>query len=249
MATLLGLGVAVDYGLFLVARHREQLDHGMDMDESIGKTTATSGASVVVAGSTVVIAILGLYVSSVPFVGALGLASAIVVAATMLSALTLVPAFLAISRNRVAGAVRADASRPPEAHPDHSHENSAFARWGRMVSDKPWPWAVGSLVVLLVLAVPVLSLRLGQLDAGSDPTSQSDRRAYDLIAEGFGDGANGPLTVVLTLPKESQSDTQSLLTSAQKTLTDTDGVAAVAAPSLNSDGHGRGTQRRTDHRA
>ncbi len=105
-----------------------------------------------------------------------------------------------------------------------------------MVSDKPWPWAVGSLVVLLVLAIPVLSLRLGQLDAGSDPTSQSDRRAYDLIAEGFGDGANGPLTVVLKLPKESQSDTQSLLTSAQKTLTDTDGVAAVAAPSLNSDG-------------
>src|SRR6185503_7771054 len=97
----LGLGVAVDYGLFLVARHREQLDHGMDIDESIGKTTATSGASVVIAGSTVVIAILGLYVSSVPFVGALGLASAIVVAVTMMSALTLVPAFLAISRNRV----------------------------------------------------------------------------------------------------------------------------------------------------
>ena len=235
VATLLGLGVAVDYGLFLVARHREQLDHGMDMDESIGKTTATSGASVVVAGSTVVIAILGLYVSSVPFVGALGLASAIVVAATMLSALTLVPAFLAISRNRV----RARSERREQAaggHPDHSHENSAFARWGRMVSDKPWPWAVGSLVVLLVLAIPVLSLRLGQLDAGSDPTSQSDRRAYDLIAEGFGAGANGPLTVVLTLPKESQSDTQSLLTSAQKTLTDTDGVAAVAAPSVNSDG-------------
>ena len=91
VATLLGLGVAVDYGLFLVARHREQLDHGMGMDDSIGKTTATSGAAVVVAGSTVVIAILGLYVSAVPFVGALGLASAIVVAVTMLSALTLVP--------------------------------------------------------------------------------------------------------------------------------------------------------------
>jgi putative drug exporter of the RND superfamily len=235
VATLLGLGVAVDYGLFLVARHREQLDHGMDIDESIGKTTATSGASVVIAGSTVVIAILGLYVSSVPFVGALGLASAIVVAVTMMSALTLVPAFLAISRNRV----RARSERREAAaggHPDHAHENSAFARWGRMVSDKPWPWAIGSTVVLLVLAIPVLSLRLGQLDAGTDPTSETDRRAYDLISDGFGEGVNGPLTVVLKLPKESQSDTQSLLSSAQKTLSGTDDVAAATAPALNSDG-------------
>jgi putative drug exporter of the RND superfamily len=101
VATLLGLGVAVDYGLFLVARHREQLDHGMPLEQSIGRTVATSGAAIVVAGSTVVVAILGLYVSGVAFVGALGLASAVVVAVTMLSALTLVPALLAVSGPRV----------------------------------------------------------------------------------------------------------------------------------------------------
>jgi RND superfamily putative drug exporter len=176
VATLLGLGVAVDYGLFLVARHREQLDHGMDMEDSIGKTTATSGASVVIAGSTVVIAILGLYVSAVPFVGALGAASAIVVAVTMLSALTLVPAFLGLARGRVrARGDRKVKTAAEIADVDATHENSAFARWGRKVSDKPWPWAVASTALLVLLAIPLLSLRLGQLDAGSDPTSQSDR--------------------------------------------------------------------------
>src|SRR6478672_962856 len=127
VATLLGLGVAVDYGLFLVARHREQLDHGMGVDESIGRTTATSGASVVVAGSTVVIAILGLYVSAVPFVGALGLAAAIVVAVTMVSALTLVPALLAVTRDRVRSRKDRRARRARRAATAPDHENSPFA--------------------------------------------------------------------------------------------------------------------------
>ncbi len=237
VATLLGLGVAVDYGLFLVARHREQLDHGMEMEDSIGKTTATSGASVVIAGSTVVIAILGLYVSAVPFVGALGAASAIVVAVTMLSALTLVPAFLGLARGRVrARGDRKVKTAAEIADADHTHENSAFARWGRKVSDKPWPWAVASTALLVLLAIPVLSLRLGQLDAGSDPTSQSDRRAYDLISKGFGEGVNGPLTVVLKLPKESSSDQQKLLSSAQKTLAGTKGVASAGTPAASKSG-------------
>jgi RND superfamily putative drug exporter len=235
VATLLGLGVAVDYGLFLVARHREQLDHGMPLDRSIGRTTATSGAAVVVAGSTVVVAILGLYVADVPFVGALGLASAVVVAVTMLSALTLVPAFLGF-----AGAhVRRRADRRPDAQHrspeevERAHERSGFARWGRRVSETPWPWAIGSTALLLLLAVPVLSLRLGQLDAGSDPTSQSDRRAYDLVAQGFGPGANGPITAVLELPKGAAQQTQTLLDDAQQTLAKTSGVASVSPPSVN----------------
>ena len=101
VATLLGLGVAVDYGLFLIARHREQLDHGMAVVQSAGRSTATSGAAIVVAGGTVVVAILGLYVSGVPFVGAMGLASAIVVAVTMLAALTLMPAFMGVAGQNV----------------------------------------------------------------------------------------------------------------------------------------------------
>ena len=236
VATLLGLGVAVDYGLFMVARHREQLDHGMPLDRSVARATATSGAAVVVAGSTVVIAILGLYVADVPFVGALGLASAIVVAVTMLSALTLVPAFLALAGSRVRSRRERAAGTAQGADVTAAHENSAFARWGRKVSDRPWPWAIASVALLVLLAIPLFSLRLGQLDPGTDPTSQTDRRAYDLITQGFGEGANGPLTVVLEPPAGSQKQTQSFLGSAQKTLASTSGVASVGQPSLSSSG-------------
>ena len=245
VATLLGLGVAVDYGLFLVARHREQLDHGMGIDESIARAEATSGAAVVIAGSTVVVAILGLYVSGVPFVGAMGAAAAIVVAVTMLSALTLVPSFLAIARNRVRK--RTERSKVLDAHDieraDAAHEASPFARWGRRVSRQPWPWAIGSVVVLLLLAIPLLSLRLGQLDPGTDPTSDSDRRAYDLISQGFGEGQNGPITVVLKLPKQSQSETQKLLDSASSTLAKTSDVASVA-PAVGQRRRHRGRDQR-----
>ena len=104
IATLLGLGVAVDYGLFLVARHREQLDSGMEVGRSIRRAAGTSGAAIVVAGSTVAVSVLGLYISGVGFVGSLGLAAAIVVMVTMISALTLVPAFMGLVRGRRAGA-------------------------------------------------------------------------------------------------------------------------------------------------
>jgi RND superfamily putative drug exporter len=238
VATLLGLGVAVDYGLFLVARHREQLDHGMPLERSIGRTVATSGAAIVVAGSTVVVAILGLYVSGVAFVGALGLASAVVVAVTMLSALTLVPAMLAVAGPRVRSGRdrraerKAEQEHLPVREPDH--EDSAFARWGRRVSDRPWPWAIGSVLVLVVLAIPLFWLRLGQLDAGTDPTSQSSRRAYDLITQGFGPGANGPITVVVDLP--AGADPTTVLNSISTTLKGTPGVASVGAPSVSPSG-------------
>jgi len=238
VATLLGLGVAVDYGLFLVARHREQLDHGMPLERSIGRTVATSGAAIVVAGSTVVVAILGLYVSGVAFVGALGLASAVVVAVTMLSALTLVPAMLAVAGPRVRSGrerraeKKAEQEHLPVREPDH--ENSAFARWGRMVSDRPWPWAIASVLVLVVLAIPLFWLRLGQLDAGTDPTSQSSRRAYDLLTQGFGPGVNGPITVVVELP--TGSDPNTVLGGISSTLQKTEGVASVGAPSVSPSG-------------
>ncbi len=233
VATLLGLGVAIDYGLFLVARHRETVDHGADVVDSAGHATATSGGAVVVAGGTVVVAILGLYVSGVPFVGAMGAASAIVVAVTILAALTLTPAFMGVAGKNVRAFARYRARHPVD---DAAHERSAFARWGRKVSGRPWPWAIGATVALCVLAIPLFSLRLGQLDAGTNPTTDSSRRAYDLVAEGFGPGANGPLTVVVALPTQSQQDNQTLLTNTQSTLAKTPGVASVAAPSVNSAG-------------
>ena len=234
VATLLGLGVAIDYGLFLVARHREHVDQGMDPIDSAADATSTSGGAVVVAGGTVVVAILGLYVSGVPFVGAMGAASAIVVAVAILAALTLTPAFMGVAGQNVRAFKRYRASHPTS---EEAHEHSAFARWGKMVSDRPWPWAIGSFIVLCILIVPVFSLRLGQLDAGTNPTDQTSRRAYDLVAKGFGPGANGPLAVVVSLPKGSSSDsTKTLLSDLQSTLTKTAGVASASAPDVNSSG-------------
>src|SRR5262245_2133731 len=170
IATLLGLGVAIDYGLFQVSRHREQVDRGVPVVDSIGQANARSGGAIVVAGSTVIIAILGLFVAGVPFVSALGVSAALVVAVTMLSALTLVPAFMGLarttvrsfvdrrreSRERHAAATKAAGSTAPDPRAslsseehlralDRAHENSAFARWGRRVSSRPWPWAIAAV--------------------------------------------------------------------------------------------------------
>jgi putative drug exporter of the RND superfamily len=247
IATLLGLGVAVDYGLFLVARHREQLDAGMGVLRSIRRAAGTSGAAIIVAGCTVAVSVLGLYISGVGFVGALGLAAALVVVVTMICALTLVPAFMGLVRQGVrALPARARAHKEglsaqqqaaaTAAATHEQHEHSAFARWGRMVSARPWPWGVASVVVLLVLAIPLFSITLGQPDNGTNPTADSSRRAYDLISQGFGVGANGPLTVVVKLPNQSSSDNNSLLSAMQSDISKTAGVASVTPAAINSSG-------------
>jgi putative drug exporter of the RND superfamily len=247
VATLLGLGVAIDYGLFLTARHREQLDTGMNYIQSARHAESTSGAAIVVAGSTVVVSILGLYISGVAFVGAIGLAAAIVVALTMAAALTLVPAFMGVVRENVralrsrvqarkAGETAQEQARRTAAATRTQHEHGAFARWGRMVSRKPWPWLALSVVVLLVLAIPLLSIYLGQPDNGTNPVSQTNRRAYDLLTQGFGVGSNGPLAVVVVLPKQSASANSSLLSTMQKNVAATKDVASVSPAAVNSAG-------------
>jgi RND superfamily putative drug exporter len=247
IATLLGLGVAVDYGLFMVARHREQVDSGMGVVASVRRAAGTSGAAIVVAGSTVAVSVLGLYISGVGFVGALGLAAALVVVVTMISALTLVPAFMGLARESVralTARVRArkeglsaqEQAAETAAATHEQHEHSAFARWGRMVSAHPWPWGVASVAVLVVLAIPLFSITLGQPDNGTNPTSDSSRQAYDLISQGFGVGVNGPLTVVVKLPDQSSSANSSLLSTMQSDIAKTAGVASVTPAAVNSAG-------------
>ena len=242
IATLLGLGVAVDYGLFMVARHREQLDAGRPVCQAAGRATATSGAAIVVAGSIVIVAILGLFVSGIPFINAMGVGAAVVVAVAVISAITLVPGLLGLGgrllrplpeRRRA----RHRAPRPSAAERQRAHEHGAFARWGRRVAGQPWWWLVAALVLLAALAVPLPSIQFGQVDAGADPTSETQRRAYDLIAQGFGPGANGPLTVVVSIPSgQSDDDTEKMLSDLQKQLAGTDGVASASAPTTNSAG-------------
>jgi putative drug exporter of the RND superfamily len=247
IATLLGLGVAVDYGLFMVARHREQVDAGMGVMASVRRAAGTSGAAIVVAGSTVAISVLALYISGLGFVGALGLSAALVVVVTMISALTLVPAFMGLAREKVRaltarvharkeGLTAQEQAAATAAATHEQHEHSAFARWGRMVSAHPWPWGVVSVAVLVVLAIPLFSITLGQPDNGTNPTSDSNRQAYDLISQGFGVGVNGPLTVVVKLPNQSSSANSSLLSSMQSDISKTADVASVTPASVNSAG-------------
>jgi putative drug exporter of the RND superfamily len=247
IATLLGLGVAVDYGLFMVARHREQVDAGMGVLASVRRAAGTSGAAIVVAGSTVAVSVLALYISGLGFIGALGLAAALVVVVTMISALTLVPAFMGLARESVRaltarvrahkeGLTAQEQAAETAAATHEQHEHSAFARWGRMVSAHPWPWGVASVAVLVVLAIPLFSITLGQPDNGTNPTSQSNRQAYDLITQGFGVGLNGPLTVVVKLPNQSSSANSSLLSGMQSDISKTAGVASVTPATINSAG-------------
>ena len=247
IATLLGLGVAVDYGLFMVARHREQVDSGMGVLSSVRRAAGTSGAAIVVAGSTVAVSVLGLYISGLGFVGALGLAAALVVVVTMISALTLVPAFMGLARESVRaltarvharkeGLTAQQQAAETAAATHEQHERSAFARWGQMVSGRPWPWAVASVAVLVVLAIPLFSITMGQPDNGTNPTSDSSRQAYDLISQGFGVGVNGPLTVVVKLPDQSSSANSSLVSTMQSDISKTAGVASVTPAQVNSSG-------------
>jgi len=214
---------------------------------SVRRAAGTSGAAIVVAGTTVAVSVLGLYISGVGFVGSMGLAAALVVIVTMTAALTLVPGFMGAAQEKVralgarvrahkAGLTARQQAEQTAAATHERHEHSAFARWGRMVSRRPWPWAIASVVVLVVLAIPLFSITLGQPDNGTNPTSDSSRQAYDLISQGFGVGVNGPLTVVVKLPNQSSSANSSLLSTMQSDIAKTPGVASVTPASVNSAG-------------
>jgi RND superfamily putative drug exporter len=205
LATMIGLGVGIDYSLFIVTRYRENRGGGLDVETALGRSVSTAGAAVLFAGTTVVIAVCGLVVSDIPYVARLGYMAAVVVAVMMLAALTLLPAIIAVVGNGI------DRWKVPSLlhHPDRSvaagqhpsePADTVWARWAKLVARHAWPFAVGAVVLLLVIAWPVLSMRLGESDDGNLPTSTTQRQAYDLVAEGFGPGTNGPLLVVVRLP-------------------------------------------------
>ncbi|MGQ0831961.1 MAG: MMPL family transporter [Microthrixaceae bacterium] len=195
---MIGLGVGIDYALFLLTRHRELLGRGLSVEEAAGHAVATAGMAVVFAGGTVMIAILGLAVADVPFVTNGGIAIAAIVATMVLASVTLLPALLGLAGRRI---VRVRFRRVHRAGTDSSDAatSARWQRWGRHVTAHAARYAVGGAALLLVLSVPVLSLRLGFPDDGTLPERRTERRAYDLVADGFGAGVNGPLLVAVDL--------------------------------------------------
>jgi uncharacterized membrane protein YdfJ with MMPL/SSD domain len=190
LATMIGLGVGIDYALFMITRHQEQLRAGMPMHDSIANAVSTAGSAIVFAGCTVVIALLSLGVAGIPLVSALGLASAIGVVAAVLGSITLLPAFLGLLEHRI-GWAALPAFLSPTPRPGHG----MWFRWSGVVRRHPVVVTVLSLAFLLPLIVPVFSLELGQEDIGATDPSTTERQAYDLITAGFGVGYNGPLQV------------------------------------------------------
>jgi uncharacterized membrane protein YdfJ with MMPL/SSD domain len=194
IATMIGLGVGIDYSLFLITRHHEQLRDGMPMEDSIANAVATSGSAILFAGGTVVIALLSLAVAGIPLVTALGLASAIAVVMAVLGAVTLLPAFLGLLEHRIHWA-RLPAFLAPKAQ----RGKGMWVRWAGVVRRHPIVISVLSLAFLVPLIIPVFSLELGQEDVGATNPSTTERQAYDMITKGFGVGYNGPLQVASSL--------------------------------------------------
>lgn len=231
LAMMIGLAVGIDYALFIVSRYRAELADGREREEAAGRAVGTAGSAVVFAGLTVVIALVGTAVVNIPMLSKMGFAAAGTVAIAVLIALTLVPALLGFAGKRVMGRKArkaAEAENRPEAKPNMG------TRWARFVLRKPvWVLLVGVLGTGAI-AIPAASLEMGLPDDGSQPTSTTQRRAYDLLSEGFGPGFNGPLMVVVDT--ENSSDGKAAAKRVGDEISDMPGVVAVTPANFNKAG-------------
>ena len=223
LMALIGLGVGIDYALFIVTRYRGGLQRGMEPREATVVALSTSGRAVAFAGGTVVISLLGLFLIAQAFMDGLALASIFVVIAVLLGSLTLLPAAFGFS-GRGIDRVRVPALGARRRRPA-APEAGFWFRWSRLVQRRPLPFAIGAVVLVGVLAIPFFSMRLAFADAGNDPSSQTTRQAFDLLARGFGPGVNGPLVVAVKLPGRGAVPVAQAL---QHQIAHTPGVASVA---------------------
>jgi RND superfamily putative drug exporter len=238
IASMVGLGVGIDYALFLVTRHREHLAAGMSVEDAAGRAVATAGQAVVFAGGTVVVSILGLAVAGIPFVTAAGIAIAAVVLIMVAASITLLPAFLGLAGHRIdrfglprrRGRAARGATRAGRAGASGAlRTQHRWQRWGTHVARHAVAYAVGATLLLLALAAPVLALRLGFPDEGTLPDSRTERRAYDLVAEGFGPGASGPLVIAVDLAGDT-----SVVGPLNDAVAADPGIASVAPPRIDT---------------
>ena len=230
LATMIGLGVGIDYSLFIVTRHFRGLDDGLDLRESIARAAATSGGAVFFAGCTVTIALVSLGVAQIPLVTTMGLMAAIAVVVAVLAALTLLPAMLGILGPHI------NSLRVRRPRSDEQAQSGLWAKWARDIAKQPIIAGLAALAILIPLAIPLLSLTLGQKDTAALSTSTTARRAYDLISEKYGPGVNGPLIVVASLASKATSTSDSRLATLQKDVASTSGVVAVTPVQLDKAG-------------
>jgi RND superfamily putative drug exporter len=224
IAVMLGLGAGIDYSLLIMGRYREQRAAGNGVQEAAARAAATSGAAVVTAGLIVMVAIAGLLVVGVPYIGKMGLGAAIGIAAVVVSVLTVLPIMMGAFGRRLV-----------PKKPSHVQASPAFTRWGEIVTRRPWASIAAGVVLLLVIAFPVTQMRLGQPDDGNQAESKTQRVAYDQLTEAFGPGSNGPFLLAVDTPKGAPQ-TEQQLAALQQAVAATPGVASAPPASISEDG-------------
>src|SRR3954451_20346512 len=195
LCMMVGLGVGIDYALFIVTRHRQHLHEGMSVADSAGTATPPAGQAVLFAGTTVVIAILGLFLAGLPAITAMGVSVALVVVAAMIAAITLLPGLLGLAGTKID-----TLSIHRKTHVTKPAHATVSGRWAHHVGQHPVRYAVAAFIGLCVIAVPALSMRIGMADDGNAAEGKTQRIAYDALADGFGRGFNGPILVVVDVP-------------------------------------------------
>jgi RND superfamily putative drug exporter len=227
LALMIGLGVGIDYALLIVTRYRQELHGGKNPEQAVVTAINTAGRSVLFAGSTVVVSLLGMFLINIEFIQTMSLSSGLVVIVTMIASITLLPALLGFVGRRI------DSIRIPGMGAVKPAERTLWHRWSGFLQRHPWPPLIAGFALLLVLAAPILSMQLGFSDASSRPGTDTTRRAYDLTTNAFGAGVNGPLFVVATM--DDKGDV-AVMWKLATTLSLTDGVKTVSPPQINSAG-------------
>ncbi|MBV9025864.1 MAG: MMPL family transporter [Streptomycetaceae bacterium] len=231
LGTLIGLGVGIDYALFIVTRHRRSLRRGLSVQQAAEWAVATSGRAVVFAGGTVCVAVLGMLALGLTFLNGVAIAASLTVLLTVAASVTLLPALLGVIGERALS--KRDRRQLAEHGPIPELPTGPAARWSAFVERHPKLLAGIAAAVMLVLVVPTLSLRLGTSDQGNDPATSTTRKAYDLLAEGFGPGVNGPLQIVAQTSNAADRVAVDRLTD---TLRSTPGVAPATSGNPQSVG-------------
>jgi RND superfamily putative drug exporter len=223
IAAMIGIGVGIDYALIIVTRYRQGLHDGLEPREANVRALDTSGRAVVFAGLTVVISLFGIFLMNLDFMRSVAVAAISAVAMTMLAAITLLPALLGFTGRNIDRF-----GLPHRAHAEGDGTRSFWYRWSRLIQSRPWPAAIISGALLIVLALPLFGMRLGFADAGNRPEKDTTRRAYDLLSEGFGPGFNGPMMIVVDIPG-GEADAPKVQEIAEA-IRGTEGVATVVEP-------------------